>query len=61
MNKEQFQTRVTELIAKGYNPRAAERKAKKERVAQSPQHKAAVARRLAAADIRFQATGDFKL
>lgn len=54
------QARIAELTAKGYTARAAERVAKRERKLASPQHKAAVARRLALADTRFEATGEFK-
>ncbi len=58
MTKQEFQSRIAELIAKGYSPRTAERIAKRERRLRSPRHKAAVARRLAAADARFERTGD---
>lgn len=56
-----FQARIAELTAKGISPRIAERMARKERKLASPQHKAAVARRLALADTRFEATGVFAL
>ena len=46
MNKVEFQIRITELIARGWTPKAAEKRARKEWCLKSPQHKAAVARRL---------------
>lgn len=57
MTKAEFQTRIAELIAKGWTPKAAEKRARKERRLQSPQHKAAVARRVGLADARFEVTG----
>jgi len=50
--------RITELRSIGYSAIAAERRAAKDWRLQSPQHKAAVARRVALADERLQATGD---
>lgn len=58
MSKTEYQARIAELIAKGYTPKAAERRARKERRLRSPQHKAAVARRLEGAIDRFERTGD---
>ena len=58
MSKTEFQARIAELTAKGHSPRTAERIAKRERKARSPQHKAAQARRLAMADARFERTGN---
>jgi hypothetical protein len=58
MSKIEFENRIAELIAKGYSPRTAERVAKRERRLRNLQHKAAVARRLAAADARFERTGN---
>jgi hypothetical protein len=58
MTRAEFQARIAELIARGYSPRAAERTAKRERRLHSPQHKAAVARRMGGAADRFEATGN---
>ena len=54
-----FQVRIDELTGKGWTARAAERHARKERRLRSPRHKAAVARRVEAATIRFEGTGDY--
>ena len=61
MTKEQktfIANRTAELIGKGWNAATAEKRARKESCALSPAHKAAVARRLAMADARFERTGD---
>jgi len=58
MTREQFQARIAELTARGYTSRAAERVAKKERRLRSPRHKAAVTRKLEAATLRYEATGN---
>jgi hypothetical protein len=58
VTRTEFQARIAELTAKGISPRAAERMAKRERRLHSPQHKAAVARKLEAATLRFEATGN---
>lgn len=54
-----LQARIDELIAKGWTAKAAERQAKRERRLNSPQHKAAIERRVEAATQRFEATGDY--
>ena len=60
MSKNEYQARIAELISKGFSPKIAEKRANKERRLRSPQHKAAVARRVEAATMRFEATGEFK-
>ena len=54
-----LQARIDELTTKGYTARAAERVARNERRLRSPRHKAAIARRVEAATMRFEATGDY--
>lgn len=58
MTRAQFDARILELIAKGYTSKAADRTARKERRRAHPQHRAAIARRLALADARFERTGN---
>lgn len=53
--------RIGELLIAGYSPELAEKKAREEARRRSPQHRAAVARRLALADARFQRTGNFRM
>jgi hypothetical protein len=60
MTKEQkafIETRTAALIAKGWRPEMAAKRARKEARPLSPAHKAATARRLAMADARFNTTG----
>jgi hypothetical protein len=59
--REAKQRRIDELVAKGYPLPLAIKKAAREARLQSPQHKQAIARRLAMADARFERTGDFRL
>jgi hypothetical protein len=54
------QKRIDELVAKGYSQKLAAKKAAREARLRSPQHKRAVARRIALADARFERTGDFR-
>ena len=61
MTKEQKQfieTRMAELVGKGWRPEAAAKRARKEARPLSPARKAAVARRLGLADAKFAATGE---
>lgn len=51
-SRTKFEARVTELTARGYTQRQAERVAKRERRLASPLHTRAVARRWAAAQDR---------
>lgn len=53
-----YTLRIEGLVAKGWTLKAAEKRARKERRLQSPQHKAAVARRVGQADDRFEVTGN---
>ena len=55
-----LQARIDELIGKGWTARTAERHARRERKRRSPRHKAAIDRRVEAATMRFEATGDYK-
>ncbi len=48
---------TTAALAARYNARKAARIARKRNRAQSPQHKAAIARKIEAADIRLAQTG----
>jgi uncharacterized protein YoaH (UPF0181 family) len=55
------QRRIDELVAQGYSAKLATKKAAREARLRSPQHKRAMARRLAMADARFERVGEFRL
>ncbi len=56
--KQAYEARIQELLAAGRSRKYAEHVARTERRLASPQHKAAVARKLSHADARYDATGD---